>query len=46
MARAWNHTTHIEDLFEQHLFGKKIATEGGDAPLDPQLVRLGYNIIH
>ena len=46
MARSWNPPTPIKYLFEQLRIGHEISTEGGDAPLDTQLVHLGYNIIH
>eukprot|EP00978_Attheya_sp_CCMP212_P021779 scaffold64028_cov57-Attheya_sp.AAC.4 len=46
MATNWNPTTPIEDLFEKLRAGLSFATEGGDAPSAPCLVRLGYTIIH
>jgi hypothetical protein len=45
MAAAWHPSTPIEDLFEQLRAGQAFATEGGDAPSAPQIVRLGYNLI-
>jgi hypothetical protein len=45
MGAAWNPPTPIEDLFEQLRAGAAFATEGGDAPSKPAMVRLGYNII-
>eukprot|EP00978_Attheya_sp_CCMP212_P030085 scaffold109528_cov24-Attheya_sp.AAC.1 len=47
MEADWNSPTPIEDLFEQLRAGAAFATEGGDAPSAPRLVRLlGYNIIN
>eukprot|EP00978_Attheya_sp_CCMP212_P029636 scaffold105942_cov70-Attheya_sp.AAC.2 len=46
MEADWNPPTPIEDLFEQLWAGAAFATEGGDAPSAPRLVRLGYNIIN
>eukprot|EP00978_Attheya_sp_CCMP212_P045820 scaffold361923_cov40-Attheya_sp.AAC.1 len=46
MEADWNPPTPIEDLFEQLRAGAAFATEGGDAPSAPRLVRLGYNIIN
>jgi hypothetical protein len=45
MATDWNPPTPIEELFEQLRAGLAFATEGGDAPSAPRLVRLGYSII-
>ena len=45
MDTAWNQPTPIADLFEKLRVGKKISTEGGDTPYDPQFFCLEYNII-
>jgi hypothetical protein len=45
MGAAWNPPMPIEDLFEQLRAGAEFATEGGDAPSKPAVVRLGYNIL-
>jgi hypothetical protein len=45
MSAAWHPPTAIEDLFEQLRAGAEFATDGGDEPSAPQMVRLGYNII-
>ena len=46
MAQAWNPPTPIEYLFKQLCVGHKITMEVSDSLSAPQLVRLGYNIIH
>jgi hypothetical protein len=46
MSAAWHPPTPIEDLFEQLRAGAEFATEGGDTPSTPQMVRLGYNLIY
>jgi hypothetical protein len=45
MSAAWHPPTAIEDMFEQLRIGEEFATEGGNTPSAPQMVRLGYNII-
>eukprot|EP00978_Attheya_sp_CCMP212_P003656 scaffold7707_cov58-Attheya_sp.AAC.4 len=46
MGAAWNPPIPIEDLFEQLRAEAAFATEGGDAPSKPAMVRLGgYSLI-
>eukprot|EP00978_Attheya_sp_CCMP212_P024925 scaffold79126_cov39-Attheya_sp.AAC.1 len=44
MSAVWNPPIPIEDLFNQLRAGAAFATERGDAPSKPAMVRLGYNL--
>jgi hypothetical protein len=45
MFAVWHPPMAIKDLFEQLCTGAEFATEGGNKPSTPQMIRLGYNII-